>query len=154
MGVLAKRAGGAGMIAGQVMDLAAEGQALDLKALQLIHATKTAALISASVEFGAVIADANPATRQLLAKFGYDIGLAFQIIDDVLDVTASEKKHGKSISSDVVKGKTTYASLLGIEQAKQVAYAHHNLALEALKQLPCDTTMLAGLASLIVHREE
>ncbi len=150
--ILATRAGGSGMIAGQVMDLAAEGKEMDSKALELMHLKKTGALITASVEFGAIIAEAAPSEMELLRSFSHDIGLAFQIVDDILDLTASEKKHGKVVASDVINGKTTYATLLGIADARALANQWYCSALRHLQDLPYDTTRLQVLANRLVHR--
>lgn len=150
--LLAENAGSKGMLGGQVMDLEAEGKSIDINTLRQIHRHKTGALISASIEFGGIIADAPSEQLNILRKFGEEIGLAFQIIDDVLDVTASQQKHGKAIASDVANHKTTYATLMGLEESKQLALSLFQSALDELKKLPVNTALLAKLAEFIIHR--
>jgi geranylgeranyl diphosphate synthase, type II len=149
---LAQASGGEGMVAGQTLDIEAEGKAIDIDSLQAIHKKKTGALIAASLEFGAILADASAAAQSLLRQFGEKIGLAFQVIDDILDVTASEKKHGKAGSSDAANNKTTYVTLLGIERSKRYAEELYSHALEILEKLPGDTSWLAKLAAFILKR--
>lgn len=150
--ILSRDAGGEGMIAGQVMDLKAEGVQIDLETLQLIHTKKTGALIIASLEFGGVISHASDAQMELIRQFGQEIGLAFQIIDDVLDVTASNVKHGSAIASDLTNNKATYVSLLGLQQSEILAQALFQSAVKKLDQLSADATVLANLAQYIVKR--
>lgn len=151
--ILANRSGGAGMIAGQVMDLEAEGKTISLEHLQHIHNAKTGAMIAASIEFGAVVANAPKEHLTTLTQFGQDIGLAFQIIDDILDVTSSEKKHGHKIASDLKNGKATYVALLGLEKSQTAAQALFEKAICKLRALPYSTDLLEELAQLIVHRK-
>ncbi|MFQ5728735.1 MAG: polyprenyl synthetase family protein [Waddliaceae bacterium] len=150
--VLAQNAGGDGMIAGQIMDIEAEKQPIDLEKLKLIHQSKTGALITASLEFGAIIANASEEHRKILRQFGRDIGLAFQVVDDVLDVTSSEKKHGKAVASDVANSKMTYVSLLGLEQAQATAHALLHSAQSKLDLLPYETSILREIAKFITTR--
>lgn len=151
--ILASSIGGDGMIAGQIMDLEAENKIIDIEDLKLIHHCKTGALLEASIEFGAVIAQANDSIIASLRHFAKKMGLAFQIIDDILDVTVSSKKHGKSIASDITNGKKTYASILGLDLSKQMADQLLSSALEELKNLSFDTYLLAELAKFIVNRK-
>ncbi len=153
IGTLAKRSGGDGMIGGQVMDLAFEGKQVTLEQLKMLHRNKTGALIVAAVEFGGIISDANPNQMNHLRQFGEAIGLAFQIVDDILDVTEAQAKHGKAIASDVINRKTTYASLLGVEQAQSYAQNLYQQAILALKQIPYDTSLLVWLADFILKRK-
>ncbi|NGX42986.1 MAG: Farnesyl diphosphate synthase [Chlamydiae bacterium] len=150
--ILAKSSGGDGMIAGQVMDLEAENKEIDLEKLKWIHQHKTGALIQASIEFGAVLAQASPAHSKALQQFGENIGLAFQIVDDILDVTSSKEKHGKALSSDVSNSKATYVSLLGLENAEATASSLLQTSLDHLDSLPFNTTILSKIAEFIVHR--
>lgn len=150
---LAQRSGGEGMIGGQVMDLAYEGQQIPLDNLRLLHRNKTAALITAAIEFGGIIANANPFQLNCLRQFGESIGLAFQVIDDILDVTSSQTKHGRSLASDIANNKSTYVSLLGLEQAQSYALNFYNQAVKALTPLPYDTSLLVGLADFILQRK-
>lgn len=150
---LAHRSGSDGMIGGQVMDLASEGKKISLDHLRLLHRNKTAALITAAIEFGGIIANTTPAQLDHLRQFGEAIGLAFQIVDDILDVTSSHAKHGKTIASDIINEKSTYVSLLGIEQAQAYAQNFYNQAIKTLKTLPYDTSLLAGIADFILRRK-
>lgn len=150
---LAHRSGSDGMIGGQVMDLAYEGKKIPLETLRLLHRNKTAALITASIEFGGIIAKATPLQLNQLRQFGESIGLAFQIIDDILDVTSSKAKHGKTISSDILNDKSTYVSLLGIDQARKYAQNLYDESTIALKPIQTDTSLLVALADFALKRE-
>lgn len=151
--ILARQSGSEGMIGGQVMDLVCEGKQISLDTLSLLHRNKTAALITASIEFGGIIGNATPLHLDSLRQFGEAIGLAFQIIDDILDVTSSQAKHGRVIASDIMNKKSTYVSLLGLEQAQSYALSFYNQAIKALKSLPYDTSLLIGLADFIIRRK-
>lgn len=151
--ILARQSGGNGMIGGQVMDLAYEGKKISLETLRLLHRNKTAALITAAIEFGGIIGNVNPFHLECLRQFGEWIGLAFQVVDDILDVTSSQTKHGRAIASDIINEKSTYVSLLGLEQAHAYALNFYNQAITALKPLPYDTSLLIGLADFILHRK-
>jgi geranylgeranyl diphosphate synthase type II len=151
--LMAKNSGCNGMIAGQVMDIQAEGKTIDLDQLQIIHQYKTGALINASILAGGIIANISSTDYQSLHDFGSDIGLAFQIVDDILDVTASETKHGKITASDQTNHKTTYVTLLGIEGAQAKADMLYDRALVHLEKIKCDTSILKALAKCLVHRE-
>lgn len=150
--ILSRSCGGDGMIAGQVIDMESEGKEVDIDMLRLMHSCKTGAMISASVEFGAVLANVSEAQLRLLHGFGRDIGLAFQIVDDVLDVTASKKKHGKEIASDTMNRKSTYVTVLGIEASQKLANTLLQQAIEQVKQLPYEVTLLVRLAECFVNR--
>lgn len=135
--VLSQKSGAHGMIGGQVLDIASEGKPLDLNTLKQIHQNKTGALIAASVEFGAIIAEASLEKRNALRQFGENIGLAFQIVDDILDID---------------EGKPSYATLLGVEQSEKLVKA---LTSEALDKLACcggNAAPLTGLAKALTRR--
>jgi geranylgeranyl pyrophosphate synthase len=149
--ILSQASGGHGMIAGQVLDVEAENAQVTLEHLSFIHAKKTGALITAAVEFGGVLAQVSEHLLQPLRAFGRDLGLAFQIADDILDVTASQEKHGKAIGSDIINKKTTYTSLLGLEQARKNVQSLYISSLEALKQLPYDTSLLVQFANNLLE---
>lgn len=150
---LAYHSGSEGMIGGQVMDISYEGKEVSLDVLKEIHRNKTSALMVAALEFGAIISHTCEDHLKHLKDFGNYLGLAFQVTDDVLDVTASHAKHGRSIASDVLNKKPTYVSLLGIEQAKAYALTYYQQALLALEFLPYDTTLLAQLADHVINRK-
>jgi geranylgeranyl diphosphate synthase type II len=150
--VLAASSGSEGMIGGQIMDIEAEGLQLSLQNIEMIHAYKTGQLITAAMEMGGIIAHANAAHMQLLRSYGAGIGLAFQITDDIIDVTNSEQKHGRKLSSDAINNKTTYVTLMGVDVALQKA---QKLVLEAkcaLEQLPWPTPLLHEIADTILSR--
>lgn len=150
---LAQYAGSNGMIGGQVMDLYAVGKTPNLETLQQMYLNKTAALITASLEFGAIIAQASTTSRQLLRQFGQNIGYAFQIIDDIIDVTASEQKHGTTTASDEKNDKTTFVTLLGIDQSQTTAKQLLETALKQLQQLPGNHSQLSLLAHALINRD-
>lgn len=152
--ILAQKAGAEGMIGGQVMDMESESKKLDELSLRRVHALKTGAMISASIEFGAVIAEADEEMRKRLRSFGEHLGLAFQIVDDVLDVTSTEACLGKPIYSDITNDKSTYVSILGVEQAKSAAWDHYQQAMHALDGLTDDFDVLRQLAALVINRNK
>jgi geranylgeranyl pyrophosphate synthase len=145
-------AGAAGMIGGQVLDLEAEGRELDLGALERVHAAKTGALITASVVIGGLAAGADEEQVGALRGYGRDIGLAFQIVDDVLDATATSSELGKTAGKDAAQHKATFAALLGIDKARRVAHERMQRAIDLLGGCRVDCTLLPGLARLIVER--
>jgi geranylgeranyl diphosphate synthase type II len=150
--LLAESSGSQGMIGGQVMDLEAEGKNIDLETLSQIHRHKTGALITASILFGGIIANIPLPQLNTLRSFGEKIGLAFQIIDDVLDITHSQQKHGKNISSDITNQKSTYVSLIGIPASQNLALSLSQSALQNLQSLPINPSLLSQLTSFILHR--
>lgn len=121
-----------GMIGGQVKDLECEGQKMDLGTLQYIHANKTGALICASIRAGAIAGGGTNNQLNSLTSFGEKIGLAFQIVDDILDVIGDEKKLGKSVGSDAKNQKLTYPSIYGLEESKKMV---DKLLEDALKEI-------------------
>ncbi|MFB3902933.1 MAG: polyprenyl synthetase family protein [Acidobacteriota bacterium] len=110
-----------GMLGGQVVDLTTEGKNFTREELDYIHSSKTGALIQASVESAALISDSPPDTIERIARFGARIGLAFQVVDDILDVEASSAELGKTAGKDRAGGKATYPALLGLEASKEIA---------------------------------
>lgn len=151
---LSQNAGGQGMIGGQVMDIEAEDRQIPVEELQCIHRNKTGAMITASVIFGGIVAGVTEQQLETLKLYGGDIGLAFQIIDDVLDVTQSEEVLGKTAGSDIANKKSTYVSLMGLEQAHATAHSLLRSAQERLKSLPITSTTLDDLSSYIVNRQQ
>ncbi|MEI6531353.1 MAG: polyprenyl synthetase family protein [Chlamydiota bacterium] len=146
--VLASKSGAAGMIGGQLLDL--QGNVKTEAQIEELHILKTGALLEAAIEIGAIIAGSTPQEMVLLRSFAKDIGLAFQIIDDVLDVTAGELKHGHS--SDAASGKLTYVNFLGIEGSKKRAEELVQRALSTLAPLGEKSVSLAEIARFIVER--
>ncbi len=141
-----------GMVGGQWLDLEAEGRRLDLPELMAVHRGKTGALIAAAVILGGIAADAPPATIEVLRLFGREIGLAFQVADDVLDATATSHQLGKTAGKDAEVAKSTYVGLLGVEGARAEAERHCRLALAALERSGLPAGTLATLARYIVTR--
>ena len=144
--------GGGGMIGGQLLDLEAEGVHVTVAALERVHRMKTGALITASVTLGARAARATGRQRLALAHYGAAIGLAFQIADDVLDVTATTDQLGKTAGRDLDLNKSTYPALLGIEGAIAKAIALVDEGCAALAEEQLLTPPLEQLARFIVAR--
>lgn len=147
--VLSSHIGDRGLILGQDLDLRSTDHIEET--LSEIHLNKTGALIAASAEFGAISAGAPPDVRTLLNHFGFELGLAFQIMDDVLDITSTEKRGG-SRYSDLANQKTTYVTLLGVEEAKLKAEETLAGALDRLGQLDGNKEELILLAKRFVYR--
>ena len=151
--LLARAAGSAGMAGGQAIDLASVGVSLTEDQLRAMHRLKTGALLQASVMMGAACGDVSEGAQVALATYGAAIGLAFQVVDDILDVTADSATLGETAGKEADQDKPTYVSVLGM--ARSVAHARELLtqALEALKQsgLP-NTEALQGLARMVVNR--
>jgi farnesyl diphosphate synthase/geranylgeranyl diphosphate synthase type II len=146
-------AGGArGMIGGQLRDLSGEGLSLSLEAREAIHSAKTGALIVASVRMGGIAADAGEAQIAALERYGRAIGLAFQIMDDVLDVTSTTSALGKTAGRDTALGKSTYPALLGVDGARQRARSLIGDGLEALAGQKLLTQELSQVANFMVTR--
>ncbi|MCH9691642.1 MAG: polyprenyl synthetase family protein [Gammaproteobacteria bacterium] len=149
---LANASGVRGMVAGQAMDLAAVGKVLDLAQLQQMHQLKTGALISAAARMGALISDANSHQRMAINEYAKAIGLAFQVQDDILDVTTDTDTLGKAQGADAARKKPTYISLLGFDGAHSKAQKLHDGASAALSRLGGDTRLLQALADYIIRR--
>ncbi len=151
---LAEAAGAAGMVGGQAIDLGAVGRTLDEARLTRMHRLKTGALIEASVVLGALAAGAEGDALAHLRRYARAIGLAFQVQDDILDVTASTEEMGKTQGADAQVGKPTYVTLLGLDGARKAAGELRDEALESLAAIPGDTALLAWLADYIVRRRK
>lgn len=150
---LARAAGSQGMAGGQAIDLGSVGQTLTRDELQVMHGMKTGAMLSVSVALGGIVAGASSAARQALDDYAQAIGLAFQVVDDILDVTADTALLGKTAGKDAAENKPTYVSLLGLDQARAFAYALREAALQALSPLGDGRARLAELADFIVLRD-
>ena len=150
--VLAKRAGANGMIGGQVMDLDFEVNKPDINSLRVMYLRKTGALLSAAAEIGAIIAGADENTIQTAANYALNVGLAFQIIDDILDITGDEKTLGKPIGSYLENDKTTFVSLVGMEKAKAKAEMLTKEAIGLLDLIGGDTEFLKELTLFLLDR--
>jgi geranylgeranyl diphosphate synthase type II len=143
-----------GMIGGQVVDLEAEGTKPVVETLEYIHRAKTAALITASIVSGGIYADGNDSDIAKLRYFGRSIGLAFQIVDDVLDVTQSSEQLGKTAGKDTVAEKATYPALFGIEESIKKADALVESALASLNSFGEKAATLEALARFLVERKK
>jgi len=141
-----------GMVGGQWLDLEAEGRQLDLSGLTAVHRGKTGALITAAVVIGGIAAGATDTTLAALRAFGSEIGLAFQVADDVLDATGSSRVLGKTAGKDAVVAKSTYVGLLGVERARAEAARHCAAAIELLTAAAVAPGALVPLARYIVTR--
>ncbi len=150
--LLFRAAGAGGMIGGQVLDLVAPGQAPSRESMTAIDVRKTGALIAASVEIGAVAAGAPPAVRAADRAYGEDVGLAFQIADDVLDMTATSEQLGKTPGKDAKLGKPTFPMLLGVATAQREAEALAERAVAHLAEARVSSPLLASLARFVVSR--
>jgi geranylgeranyl pyrophosphate synthase len=140
------------MVAGQALDIAAEGRPVSDSELEEIHRLKTGALISAAARCGAIIARANPSELDAITRYAAQLGLLFQITDDILDVTASVEDLGKTPGKDERSQKATYPSMHGMEEAKAAAARAHASACKALDKLNHDTSTLKSIADYILNR--
>jgi farnesyl diphosphate synthase/geranylgeranyl diphosphate synthase type II len=152
LGTLMESGGASGMIGGQARDLAGERLSLSLEERETIHTAKTAALIVASLRIGALAAGASSPALDALARFGRAIGLSFQIMDDVLDVTSTAGALGKTTGRDAALGKSTYPALLGVDGARRRARALIDDGLNALTEQTMLTHELSQVANFIVTR--
>jgi geranylgeranyl diphosphate synthase type II len=150
---LAVAAGSRRLIAGQVVDLESEGKRVLLPLLRFIHESKTAALLRATIRFGAMSANATPARLESLSRFGMALGLAFQVIDDILDVTQSSETLGKSAGKDVAAEKATYPSVVGLEESRKVAKKLTEEAHRSLQSFGRKADTLHGIADYLLDRE-
>ncbi|TFY96850.1 polyprenyl synthetase family protein [Ramlibacter rhizophilus] len=152
--LLARAAGYAGMAGGQAIDLASVGQSLDEASLRRMHQLKTGALLQASVMMGAACGDADADASAALERYGAALGLAFQVVDDILDVTADSATLGKTAGKDAAHDKPTYVSLMGLSGAQAHARELLAQALGALGDSRLDDTRaLAALATMVVNRD-
>jgi geranylgeranyl diphosphate synthase type II len=150
---IAHAIGGFGMIGGQVVDLQMEGQEVDLSILQYIHAYKTGALLRTSVRTGALLGGGTPAEVEALTEYGRHVGLAFQIMDDILDVRGDEQLMGKALRKDEDRRKATYPRLVGLAEAERRAQATVTAAIAVLDPLGARGELLGDLARFIITRD-
>jgi geranylgeranyl diphosphate synthase type II len=151
--ILGEACGTGGLIGGQVEDIESEGRRVTPAALERLHRAKTGALLAACVRGGAVLGGAGPEDAVRLTRYASAIGLVFQVVDDILDVTGSAEQLGKTAGKDVQAQKATYVSLHGLAGAREMAQGLLKEALEALAPLGQQAELLAGLARLIVERK-
>jgi farnesyl diphosphate synthase len=149
---LAQAAGGAGMVGGQMIDLIAETQTLDIDAITRLQRMKTGALIAFSSESGAILAKASHEQRIALRGYAHDLGLAFQIADDLLDVEGSAEETGKPVGADAAAGKATFVSILGVERARAQAQLLVDQAVAHLDLFAQRAELLRQVARFVVNR--
>jgi len=150
---LAETGGSRKLIGGQVMDLEGEGKKLTKRDLVRIHEAKTAALLTTSLRLGAMTANATPAKLEALTLFGHALGLAFQVIDDILDVTQSTEMLGKTAGKDQAVEKSTYPAILGLDASRKEAARLTKAAMDALKPFGTKAARLEEIASHLLKRE-
>jgi geranylgeranyl diphosphate synthase, type II len=141
-----------GMVGGQVVDMESEGKDIDFPTLEYIHTHKTGALIRASVRVGALYASAGKRHFTALTHYGEMVGLAFQIADDILDITGKQEEIGKDVGSDIKKGKKTFPSFYGLEESRRRAVEVVDKAITALKDFDRKADPLRELAKYIINR--
>lgn len=154
MKILGNKAGIYGMLGGQVVDVKETGHAVDKDVLDFIYALKTGALLESSMMIGATLADADEESIALIEKVASKVGLAFQVQDDILDVTSTAEVLGKPIHSDEKNEKTTYVTLLGIDKAEKIVEKESVEAIELLKSLPVRNDYLEWLLTQLIHRKK
>ena len=154
MGILAKKAGVYGMIGGQVTDVRETGHKLSREKLDFIYALKTGALIESSMMIGAVLAGASEEEIKQAEKIAAKTGFAFQVQDDILDVTSTSETLGKPVHSDEKNEKTTYVTLVGIEEAKKIVERESEEAIRILETLPGEKGYLTWLLEELIQREK
>ncbi len=150
---LAETGGSKKLIGGQVMDLEGEGKTLTKRDLVRIHEAKTAALLTTSLRLGAMTANATPAKLEALTNFGHALGLAFQVIDDILDVTQSTEVLGKTAGKDQAVEKSTYPAILGLDASRKEAARLTKAAMAALKPFGAKAARLQEIATHLLKRE-
>lgn len=154
MKILGNKAGIYGMLGGQVVDVKETGHAVDKDVLDFIYALKTGALLESSMMIGATLAGADDESIALIEKVASKAGLAFQVQDDILDVTSTAEVLGKPIHSDEKNEKTTYVTLLGIDKAEKIVEKESVEAIELLKSLPVRNDYLEWLLTQLIHRKK
>ena len=150
---IAKASGIYGMIGGQVVDIESEGKSIDKDKLDFIHMNKTAAIIIGCMRAGAIIGGASENQLENITKYAKNIGLSFQIVDDILDVVGDEAKLGKKVGSDIDNEKSTYPSLIGLDKSKEIAKNLIEEAKLSISNIDKDREFLNSLADYIVDRE-
>ncbi|TDX48261.1 polyprenyl synthetase family protein [Orenia marismortui] len=150
---LAKASGSKGMVGGQVADILAEGHQIDSNELDYIHRHKTGALLKASVRIGAILSGANDEQLKALTTYAEEIGLGFQIVDDILDIEGDIEKIGKDVGSDLDRDKATFPAIYGLEESKKMASKTCKRAKEALNIFGEKAEVLLKLADYIIERD-
>ncbi len=151
--IISKAAGFRGMIAGQVIDMESENRDVDISTVEYMHVHKTGALISASLEVGAILGGGSQEQVAALKRYGRHLGLAFQITDDLLDIEGDAELMGKTPGSDIAKNKKTYPALLGVPATREAAKTHVEGALEALESFDEKAGPLRAIARYLLNRK-
>ena len=152
--MLTQKAGIYGMVGGQVVDIESENKPIGLDTIHFIHRLKTGALIEASMTVGAILAGATQAQQETVTRIAGNIGLAFQIQDDILDVTGTMEELGKPIGSDDKNHKMTYVGIVGLEKAREEVARLSEEALALLHSLPGENPFLEQLITYLIHRKK
>ena len=150
---LTQASGSRQLIAGQVADLEGEGKQLEARELRYIHERKTSALLCCSARLGGMSANCTPPQLKALTDFGYNVGLAFQIIDDILDITQTSEQLGKTAGKDTAAQKATYPSIVGMEKSRRIARQLTDRAFAALKTFRGKAQALEALAVYLLQRD-
>ena len=151
---IARASGSLQLIAGQVADVEGEGKKTSTAQLKYIHERKTSALLCCSVRLGGMSANCSATQLKALTDFGYNIGLAFQIIDDILDVTQTSEQLGKTAGKDIATQKATYPAIIGLEKSQKIATELTNKAFAALKLFKGKATALEAMAEYLLKRDK
>ncbi len=152
IGLIAKAAGYEGMVGGQVVDIQSEGKTVDPHILEFTHTHKTAALITASVASGAILAGGEEHQVDALTSYGQNIGLAFQVSDDILDIEGDSQELGKNVGSDTRQEKITYPAVLGLKRSKEIQQELIERAIESLAPFDQGAEPLRHIARYIIER--
>lgn len=152
--VLSQKSGTLGMVGGQVIDLQSEGKKADLDTLREMDEKKTAALIEAACMMGCIASGASEEKIKAAREYAYHIGVAFQIVDDILDVTSTTEELGKAVGSDQINDKSTYVSLLGIERCRELAGEFTDKAVSALSAFDGNAEKLSEFAYKLRDRKK
>ncbi len=152
--ILSDYCGAKGMVGGQVIDIESEGKQVPIEVVSQIHREKTGALIKSACEMGCVCVGASEEQIIGARNYGEAIGLAFQVMDDILDVTATDEELGKPIGSDADNNKSTYVTLLGIDRCREIVKEQTEIAINSLSVFDCNTDNLVDLALMLANRQK
>ena len=150
---LARASGSLQLIAGQVADLEGESKAISAQELKYIHERKTSALLCCAVRLGGMSANCTPQQLKALTAFGYHVGLAFQVIDDILDITQTSEKLGKTAGKDTKARKATYPSIMGLEKSREIAKRLTQRAFDSLRPFGDQGVALRSMAEFLLRRD-
>lgn len=153
MGMIATAAGYDGMVGGQVVDIQMEGKEVDPDIVEFIHRRKTGALINASVSAGAILGGGEENQVTAITSYGKNIGLAFQISDDILDIESDSRSLGKNVGGDACKGKITYPAVFGLSRSKEIREEMINMAIKSLEPFDHRADPLRHIARYIIERK-